>query len=101
MLHGRTCRRVDKTVYDGPVFVVIAGLEGTGHHALCSLLANDAHGVITHSDSTLQHAVASLIYATPDDLHNASDAVLARLQQLRTTLPASSRFIMQCPPLCG
>ena len=90
-----SCTHVTKRRFSGPIFLAVAGLEGSGHHGLCAaVLAQCA----VRRSVQLEHAIQALVYATPDDFSNATHAVVDLLRDIGATAPADTLVTMQCTP---
>lgn len=89
-----------KTAFDGPMVVVIAGIEGTGHHGVCHALkprcTTQSTQPCIHFDQALQDAVRPFFYPTVSSYWNATRDLKSRLGSLRLQLPPEHRVIFQC-----
>lgn len=96
--------QLPKTIFNGgPMVVFIAGLEGTGHHAMCRALhprcpSNSAELArpCFYIDPNLTNIVRPLLYPKQYVYRDATQGLVSRLRWYKSNLPHTARVLFQC-----
>mmetsp|Transcript_29906 Transcript_29906/g.75710 ORF Transcript_29906/g.75710 Transcript_29906/m.75710 type:complete len:274 (+) Transcript_29906:2-823(+) len=94
---------VQKTIFAGPMWVALLGLEGTGHHGICESLVPRCEMVSESGepclafDADMQIVVRQLAFALPDSLSRWRRKLSKRLT-FYANLSSSKRILFQCSP---
>jgi len=92
-----------KIIFDGPLLIVLLGLEGTGHHGACACLAEPScefgqpagSQLCTTLDGHMQLLVRRLVFSVPGTLQRTRSALHRRLR-FYTNLTDAHRLLFQC-----